>query len=84
MSMLFRFVKAIFGSFWWKIRGFEVWADRDVQAFREKQCHACEKFDPVTETCRICGCCTIAKGMLARESCPLGKWLRIKRKRGEI
>lgn len=71
-----RFVGAFFRSVWWRVRGWEILAERKTVRDRDNTCGVCPYRDD--DVCSICGCPILSKITLASEQCPKKYWLREK------
>ena len=65
----------------WAIAGFPSRTPDEVAAIYAEHCRPCEKHDPVSDACGICGCNVRTDGAPVRnkiamgtEHCPLEKW----------
>ena len=48
--------------------------NEEEQSRRKSICDSCDMFDPISETCRNCGCFLPEKISWDSERCPLSKW----------
>ena len=76
-AMVCRYAKALKR---WVAAGRPTRVDEEVAAI-EAICKQCEKYEPESGRCRMCGCkiltpgiAILSKAKLATESCPKGKW----------
>lgn len=53
-------------------------ASKEVQAERIAICKSCDKYVSAIHLCSECKCLVDAKTRLARQKCPLNKWMDIK------
>jgi len=53
-------------------------ASDEVQAERLAICHACPEYKAQINLCNMCKCLVGLKVGLARQKCPLDKWMDIK------
>jgi hypothetical protein len=74
-----RFVIAFLRVQWARFRGYEVLAEFDEVGVRWLHCSNCTEFNGAQ--CGACGCLVEAKTIIAVESCPLGYWKAIWRKK---
>ena len=76
-AMVCRYAKALKR---WVAAGRPTRVDEEVAAI-EAICKACEKYEPESGRCKVCGCkittpgiAILSKAKLATENCPKGKW----------
>jgi ribosomal protein L32 len=50
----------------------------EVQAERLSICETCPEYKASIHLCNVCKCLVGLKTGLARQSCPLGKWMDVK------
>jgi hypothetical protein len=74
-----RFLKSYLIHQWGKWRGYEVIAGPMVILRRNQICEGCDFW--AEGMCSRCGCLVVSKTVLSLESCPVGKWNRVWRKK---
>lgn len=50
------------------------WTELEEELRRKELCLSCEKYLPIRNVCKECGCNIPSKISEPMESCPLGKW----------
>ena len=54
--------------------GRPVYASNALSDARLSTCKTCPFYNPLFQTCRLCGCNTFLKAALLTEECPSGRW----------